>query len=285
MNLDYQRAGLVPLLEQIRSRGRYLGKHGVNVLTNATDVDLDRNAMLRELQQKKDLETLTQFEQRLDGLSYGLNPYTDWSLAQLRQRPDHWYLFLGLDWYSVADLSKDLPKGKSWVDYLDDPFIVKRDFYWRKIWAWILNMGCTRDDGRKVLNIHFDREEAAAFVRKDCGGFLFHNLIPYLRPASEESSGTHWPEKEWKKPGVRRDSIKDLELIRLQTNDRIVAFCTGEKSANALEEAGFRACRQNNSGPLYFNWGAHPSQPSFWYILEDKNLWFRGRDYFQIEPA
>lgn len=297
MNLDYQRAGLVPLLEQIRRSDRYTERNGANFLTNAVPMsDFDCGAVLRELKRAEDARNSknasfrasfqVHFDHPLQGFSYGLNPYTDWSLKQLDARPTHWYLFLGLDWYNITDLSKDL-KGedgswlgnKMWFEYLANPFIDKKDRYWWPLWAWILTKPATGNGERQIRNTSVTEETAAAFIKKDRGGFLFHNRIPYLRPADKESAGTDWPKSEWMKKCVRGDSIQDLELIRRLCEDRTVAFCTNEDSRKALKAAGFR-------DDQIYKWGAHPSRAYIFYAkIKEKGLWFRGRDYFQPEPV
>jgi hypothetical protein len=271
MNDAYQRAGLVPLLETIRSSGRYAERNGSNVLTNAA-AGFDREAVLRELHRAHEARHASafdmQFENDLQGVSYGLNPYTDWSLKQLEAPPKRWSLFLGLDWYRVTDLCKELPNGpRSWFDYLDNPFIEKNG-YFRNVWAWILRKSppWSRSDAP-----HRAEDEAASFLRSMELGFIFHNLIPYLRPAREKSSSSQWPDDEWKKRTVHADVVADLRQILVLSGGRISAYCTNQRGKGALLEAGF-------PGDRVMNLSAHPARVWNYTFFAKKNTWFTVRD-------
>lgn len=94
---SYETANLIPLLDTIRKPGRYAGMNGINVLTNATfDGSYDKAEVIRELRRavdagsKKDYTFAPAFTHPKQGLAYGLNPYTDWSLAQLDAEPSHY---------------------------------------------------------------------------------------------------------------------------------------------------------------------------------------------------
>jgi len=205
------------------------------------------------------------------GLAYGLNPYTDWALAQIDARPSHYYLFLGLDWYAISGLGHT----DCWFDYLGNPFLDAKDRYWHNVWAWIMRKYKAGSTGTLSWQTPIMERDAAAFIRADGGGFIFHNRIPYLRPAGDESAGTDWYEAEWEKPSVRQDATEDLCVLRQQTGNRIVAFCTSQDSVDTLLKAGYdrrRIC----------SWKAHPSRHFFHPLkFEKDDFWFRGKDYFQ----
>lgn len=117
--------------------------------------------------------------------------------------------------------------------------------------------------------------DAADFIRADGGGFIFHNRIPYLRPAGFESAGTEWYETEWKKKSVREDATDDLRVLRQQTGSRIVAFCTSKDSEEALLAADYDP--QN-----IVSWKAHPSRHFFHPSkFEREDIWFQGKNHFQ----
>ena len=271
----YKNANLIPLLEAIRLEGRYAGLKGVNALTNAAPGESYNTAeVTRELSRAisaRDESFRPEFSHPKQGFAYGLNPYTDWSLAQLKAKPTHYYLFLGLDWYSISSLTENPDQ---WFAYLHNPFLtIARDRYWRNVWAWILKKYSEKVSEEPSWEI-IEEGEAADCIRADGGAFIFHNLIPYLRPAGTKSSGSdEWYEGEWKKPSVVHDAIEDLRILRLQANNPIVAICTGERSVDALLKAGYE--RKN-----VHSWKAHPSRvfhPSFFIRRE---FWFKGRDYF-----
>lgn len=273
----YRRAGLVPLLDAIRAPRRYAGMNGVNVLTNAAPDESDnRDEVVRELRRAEDAGRngnhafATEFTHPKQGLSYGLNPYTDWSLAQLAATPSHYYLFLGLDWYAISGLGN----ADDWFRYLQDPFRDARDRYWHNLWAWIMLRHEVAPTGRRVWQTPIREQEAAEFIRLDGGGFIFHNRIPYLRPAGFENSGTDWYRAEWRQPSVRKDAEDDLRILREQTGGQVVAICTGQDSVRALLSAGFE-------GRRIVCWGAHPSQVFHPATFVREEFWFRGKAYFE----
>jgi hypothetical protein len=278
---NYEKANLIPLLETIRKPGRYAGLCGVNALTNAAgDGIYNKDEVIRELRRaviagEAGDHTFTPIFTNPDqGLAYGLNPYTDWSLAQLAHRPSHFYLFLGLDWYSISGLVHS----DSWFDYLGNPFLLApEDRYWHNVWAWILRKMKTGVTGTSSWQTPILEREASAFIRADGGAFVFHNRIPYLRPAGQPSAGNKWYEAEWKKERVRRDATEDLRILREQAKNRIVAFCTGRDSEKTLVSAGYDPHK-------VFSWKAHPSQVFHPSRFVKENFWFRGPDYFQERP-
>lgn len=267
---QYKNAGLIPFLKLIREPGRYAGMNGVNALTNAApESDYDEAEVRRELHRaveagaRKEMDFAPQFTHSLQGFARGLNPYTDWSLAQLDRPPTHYYLFLGLDWYSISELGHT----DCWQSYLQNPFCDEKDPYFRTVWAWLLRKTSPSTAGTKWTR-QIPEPEAAEFIRKDGGAFVFHNRIPYLRPAGEASSGTDknhigWNKTEWRKGQVRRDAIADLRKLRIIADNQIVAYCTGAESAAALSEAGYRP-------NCIINWSAHPSLVFYPKKFEDK---------------
>lgn len=270
----YETANLIPLLDAIRAPGRYAGMNGVNVLTNAApDESFNREEVTRELRRAVDAGKRgdpgfsPSFSHRKQGLAYGLNPYTDWSLAQLDAPPSHYYLFLGLDWYAISGLGHT----DDWFEYLQNPFMDTKDCYWHNVWAWI--MGKFKEGNSRKLSWQTPimERDAAEFIRADGGGFIFHNRIPYLRPAGSESAGNTWYKAEWQKPSVRKDAEDDLRVLRQQTGGRITAICTGKDSKVALSDAGF---------DRVVSWSAHPSNFFYPSRFVEKKLWFRGQDYF-----
>lgn len=274
----YRTANLIPLLETIRKPGRYAGLNGVNALTNAALGDsYDKAEVTRELRravdagQRKDHAFVPKFTHPKQGLAFGLNPYTDWALSQLDTRPTHYYLFLGLDWYAISGLGHT----DNWFDYLRNPFLDTKDPYWHNVWAWILRRFKANSSGMLSWQTPIMEPDAAAFIRADGGAFIFHNLIPYLRPAGYESAGTDWYEIEWKKKSVRQDVIDDLGVLLRQVDSRIVAFCTREESKDTLVKAGYDL-------RSIVSWKAHPSRHFFHpKRFAEKDLWFRAQDYFQ----
>jgi hypothetical protein len=272
----YQNANLIQLLESIRKDGRYAGLDGINALTNAAfDENYNKREIARELCHaviagKENNHTFhPDFSHPKQGFSYGLNPYTDWSLAQLEGPPTHYYLFLGLDWYSISSLGD----ADRWFDYLHNPFLtIAKDRYWRNVWAWIMKKYSVKSSEGPSWDTVEERD-AADLIRSDGGAFIFHNLIPYLRPAGTKSVDTDWYNSEWKKPSVRADIIEDLRILRSQANNRIVAICTGETSVDALVKAGYE--RKN-----VHSWKAHPSRVFYPSQFIRDDIWFQGRDYF-----
>lgn len=277
----YERANLKPLLSRIREDGRYRGANGLNVLTNAAFGDeFRRDEVLSALAfaEAAGRRGETSFEPRFtsaqQGLSYGLNPYTDWSVSLLKQRPNHAYLFLGLDWYSISKLGHT----ETWFEYLANPFVETtkdKDAYWHRLWAWILRKTKRGPSGKPAWDLPVVESEAADFVRRDGGLFIFHNLVPYLRPAGSESTQSTWYEEEWTKGVVRTNVREELSLLRELAGPRIVTYCTKRASVDVLLQAGFQKDR-------VFSWGAHPSKASFNpAAFYEKKLWFVGAANFR----
>lgn len=274
----YQLANLVALLVRLREPDRYPGANGNLELTtgelglfDAAEAELQLRRAV-EARRCGDADHRLAFSNPRRGLSHGLNPYTDWSLSCLEERPRHTYLFLGLDFYSVADLAQEI----GWSQYLLDPFGGDWDPYWHRLWAWILMR--TRDGNKgkdgvraQVWQQVISASEAAAFIQDDGGAFVFHNLIPYLRPACVAKTGKNWPEQELRKPSIRACIVEDLRLIRETAVGPIVAYCTKQATAAFLKEAGF---------PVedIVCWGAHPSVP---YRFTPSALYVRRSIYFK----
>lgn len=277
---NYKKANLIPLLEAIRTPRRYekLEKpNGINILTNAAlDETYSKEETIRELHNaidagKKGNHTFApEFTNTRQGLSLGLNPYTDWAIAQLNSRPTHYYLFLGIDWYSISALGDP----NYWFEYIGNPFANARDRYWHNLWAWIMRKFKKSANGVLSWRTPILEQDASEFILKDGGGFIFHNRIPYLRPAGYENAGTNWYETEWKKKSVSKDAIEDLRLLRSLAGNRIMAFCTSNESVSALAEAGYD--RRN-----IVSWGAHPSRVFHPSGFIKENLWFQGQNHFQ----
>ncbi len=278
----YRAANLLPLLDLIREPGRYAGRNGVNALTNAAlDGTYNETEVTRELRravaagQRNDPTFVAEFSHPGQGLAYGLNPYSDWALAQLKTRPTHYYLFLGLDWYAISGLGHT----ENWFDYLRNPFLDAGDRYWHNVWAWLLRRFKATSAGKLAWETPIKEENAADFIRQDGGAFIFHNRIPYLRPAGCESAGTNWYHAEWRKEQVRNDAIEDLRKLRQLTDSQIVAFCTSAESLTALADAGYARDR-------IVSWRAHPSRVFHPSRFEKEGFWFRGIAHFEPQvPA
>jgi hypothetical protein len=276
LQIHYELANLIPLLERIREPGRYAGMNGVNALTNATfGSDYRKDEVVRALRgaveagRAKDDGFAPAFTDPKQGLSHGLNPYCDWSLGLLDTKPDHAYLFLGLDWYSISGLGHT----EDWFDYLANPFADVADLYWHRLWAWLLRKYKKGASDKLNWDVPVREPDAAALVRADGGAFIFHNRVPYLRPAGHSSSNSDWYEKEWKKPSVRESVVEDLGLLRELMHGQIVAFCTSRDSEIALLEAGYERRR-------VLSWRAHPSKVFHPQRFVDEDLWFRGIEHF-----
>lgn len=274
----YVEYGLSDVLSTIRRPDRYQGMNGANVLTNALPMeDYQHDSVRRCLAasyaagQQADESFRPDLGCSPQGLSYGLNPYTDWSLSQLQARPTHWYIFLGIDFYSISSLGD----GEDWFDYLDNPFSDTDDKYWHNVWAWLLGK---YDAERNAWQTPIAPAEASEFIRRDGGGFIFHNRIPYLRPAGFKKSGTDWHELEWRKRGVKADCLDDLRTLKRCVGERVMAFCTGKDSEEALLEAGFGRHQ-------VMNWSGHPSQVFYPSTLLKAGKWFRGVEHFQACPV
>jgi hypothetical protein len=261
----YRLANLTSLLAQLRDAGRYVGANGhISITTGELGVfDVDQAeqqiAAAVRARQNRDTKHRLVFMHPLAGLSHGLNPYTDWSMSVLEKQPNHTYLFLGLDFYSVADLAQQ----NGWGKYLEDPF-ADPDPFWHRIWAWIMNR--TVDTGKQypVWEKKISATDAASFIRADGGAFVFHNLIPYLRPAYLGSTEKNWPENELGNRFIRQYIIEDLRLIKNISHGRTLAYCTNSDAVELLKEAGFEpediVC-----------WRAHPSR-----IFHPSTLYPRG---------
>lgn len=274
---NYETANLIPLLESIRKPGRYAGLNGFNVLTNAAlGGTYDKAEVTRELRRaveaghKKDHTFTPSFTHPKQGLAYGLNPYTDWSLGQLEAQPSHYYLFLGLDWYAISGLGHT----DCWFDYLGNPFMDTKDRYWHNVWAWIMRKYKEGGTGKLSWQTPIMERDAAAFIREDGGGFIFHNRIPYLRPAGFESAGSDWYKIEWAKKSVRQDATEDLRVLRKQTGSRIVAICTSQDSEKTLLAAGYDPRN-------IVSWKAHPSRVFHPKRFIEEDFWFQGKNYFK----
>lgn len=265
----YILAGLPKLLAQIRSYKRYENAWGVNVLTTGRLGDFCIHEAQREIVaaaqagSNGDTNFQPRFSSPLGGLSYGLNPYSDWTMSLLDRPPTHTYLFLGLDFYDIAALGQQ----EDWASYLENPFM-DRDPFWHRLWAWILNRTVLNAHGKVVWQSAVSTADAASFVRSDGGAFTFHNLIPYLRPAGIGSTDPDWPKREWKKQSIQENVIEDLYTLRNAVAHPITAYCTSTASTLALHAAGF--AREE-----VVCWGAHPSKVFHPSILYPRGLRFR----------
>ncbi len=251
----YRWANLTGLLAQIRRSERYGDANGVMELTtgelglfdpveaqlqlvNAVEAKRLGNAAFRPI-----------FSHRSRGLPHGLNPYTDWTMSCLTRKPTHTYIFLGLDFYDVAALA-DVG---DWAYYLSNPF-VDRDPFWHRIWAWILWQTRKNSKTSKESWVDMvDRTDAANYIQNDGGAFIFHNQLPYLRPAGTGSSDDKWPENERKKKGVMEDIVEDLALLRQCSIGPVRTYCTSKLAVALLTRAGYE-------GNEIVCWSAHPSQ-------------------------
>lgn len=250
----YRLANLTPFLAQLRRKGRYADADGDLAITagklglfDAGEADQQLLVAVKA-RGEGDSDFRLAFGHSQRGLSHGLNPYTDWSLSRLERRPRHTHLFLGLDFYSVADLYQDI----GWEAYLEDPFGGEWDPYWHRVWAWIMESMQAGREGKRAWTQIVAASEAAAFIRADGGAFIFHNLIPYLRPAALASTGGKWPQQELQKQSVRKCIVADLNLLRKTAVGPMKVYCTKKAAVEILREAGFAlddiVC-----------WGAHPS--------------------------
>jgi hypothetical protein len=264
----YRLANLVPLLSRLREPGRYAGANGHIALTTGELGLFDPGQAEQQLaaavaaRHAGDAEHRLAFIHPLGGLSHGLNPYTDWSMSVLTRPPRHTYLFLGLDFYSVADLSQ--PKG--WEAYLQDPFN-DPDVFWHRLWAWIMNR--TVDNGRKfpAWERYITASDASSFIRADGGAFVFHNLIPYLRPAYLGSTDNDWPIRELRKQAIMECIVEDLRTIGELVLGRTIVYCTSTVTVKALKRAGF-------AHDDIVCWGAHPSKIFHPSTLFPRGLYF-----------
>lgn len=264
----YNFANLPPLLAQLRRPGRYIGANGDIGLTtgklgifDAAEAETQIAAAVKA-RCNCDKDHRLAFRNSLGGLSHGLNPYTDWSMSVLEKQPSHTYLFLGLDFYSVADLEQQ----NGWGKYLEDPF-VDPDLFWHRLWAWIMNR--TIDKGRRypVWERTIRASDAASFIRADGGAFVFHNLIPYLRPAYLGSTEKKWPERELRKSDIEQCIVEDLRLTREISHGRTIAYCTNATAVKLLAKAGY-------SSSDIVCWGSHPSRIFYPSTLYPKDIYF-----------
>lgn len=268
----YESLGLTPLLHQIRRPGRYDGLDGWNILTNAELPDsYDMSLVVDEIHRAarhREVPYTSELAVRKQGLSYGLNPYTDWSLAQFDGPPDRWVMILGLDWYSVSTLLPEGYEANRWFDFIADPFM-SYDPYWFNLWGWLLEKyhraPSSADQGS--WNGRATSQEAAEFVRQHRIGFIFHNLIPYLRPADVASTAANWPQMEWRKKAIRADVGEDLRLILELTDGRMETYCTNQEIKTWLLELGLPNDRVTS-------FGAHPSRVFNPTHFRNKSLFF-----------
>jgi hypothetical protein len=283
---QYRKYHLDRFLSHIRQEGRYARKKGHNLLTNLCRERDDhekeicetlcraqvagrryrllvnlraaaREARMIDGQQQlaatlegtvRSAEELPQFASTLPrwmGLARGLNPYTDWTVAQVKRKPLGWVLLLGLDWYPISDLGDC----HAWRRYLD-PFGIERrkEPFWHNTWAWILNRRSASGNSWGTV----DANEARGLMEKHHIGIIFHNVVPYLRPAGVSASDAAWFEKEVK--DNRSEFVEDLEMLRgclRESSKRIVAVCTGGVTKQVLQDAGYDPVRC---------WNAHPSR-------------------------
>ncbi|MCS0591288.1 hypothetical protein ACFQ09_26010 [Massilia norwichensis] len=265
----YSLASLQSLLRQIRAEGRYRDAWGVNALTTANLGAFNAEEAKRELAAAADAGRLgnsgfqPKFANSASGLSHGLNPYTDWTMSLLDAPPRHTYLFLGLDFYDIADLGRQA----DWNAYLQNPFM-DRDPFWHRLWAWIMDRTEVNSNKRVVWQTGVAPLEAARFVKADGGAFIFHNLIPYLRPAGVGSTEKDWPSREWNKLSVQADIVEDLRLLRDSVRHPIRAYCTSAAAIKALTKAGF------NDREVVC-WSAHPSKVFYPSTLYPRGLHFK----------
>jgi hypothetical protein len=97
---------------------------------------------------------------------------------------------------------------------------------------------------------------------------VFHNLIPYLRPAYLGSTEDNWPGQELRKQAVKRCIVEDLRLIGELSPGRTLAHCTNAVAVDALRSAGFA---QDD----IICWGAHPSKIFHPSTLYPRGVYFR----------
>lgn len=227
--VQYQSFGLEPFLRKIRENNRYKDRCGINILTNAEFSSFSFEAVSKDL--CRAAQATHSFKSSLEhrgqqGLSFGLNPYTDWSFSQLKETPRHWLLIMGLDWYSISGLPKTPEK---WFFSIVNPF-GQADRYWSNLWTWI--MGSTKVTRNAISNA------ASTFINEKSVGIVFHNWIPYLRPATIWNTARDWPRSEWAKLTVRSDISGDLKTLRQAIGD-CRAYCTNATVQQALQEVGF----------------------------------------------
>lgn len=250
----YRWANLTKALAQIHSRQRYLDADGVMALTTGELGRFDPAEAQVQLTQAAiagaagDATFRPQFGHPAGGLSHGLNPYTDWTMSCLTREPSHTYLFLGLDFYDIAALA-DVG---AWDSYISNPF-VDRDRFWHRIWAWILWQTKINTAGTESWIDVVDRQDAADYIDSDGGAFIFHNLLPYLRPAGTGSTDDQWPKKELRKKTVLANVVEDLALLRQCVPGPIRVYCTSAAAVTVLIRAGY----DKND---IICWSAHPSQ-------------------------
>jgi hypothetical protein len=282
----YECAGLTRLLQAIRAPGRYQGVEHLNVLTNCLDSPLyDRGEVCDALKRARQLtfenksDFAPNFSRAGQGFSFGLNPYTDWALAQLDSAPNHAYLFLGIDWDTITSLGTS----EEWFGFIHHPFqpgTKTVDRYWHNLWAWMMGREQKSAEGKRSWAT-VSEAEAAAFIRADGGAFIFHNLIPYLRPAGEKKSGTDWPYEQWKATAIRQNILEDLKLLQeLAPAKRLFSFCTSAYVRDALIGVGYDA-------DMVCCWSAHPSQvfhPGVIYREGGIDKRFRGTQHFEQRP-
>jgi hypothetical protein len=265
----YRMANLTELLAQIRAAGRYVEASGVLSLTTEKLGMFDSAEANRQLAEAEmagrfgNSSFQPKFSHPARGLSHGLNPYSDWTMSVLSEKPRHTYLFLGLDFYDVADLARV----GDWETYLQNPFEYP-DPFWHKVWAWIMGRTMIGSSGKTIWEPTIRAIDAASFIKSDGGAFVFHNLLPYLRPAGTGSTDKGWPTREWKKLSVRKSVIEDLYLLRTKAEGRTIAYCTNAAAVDALRKAGF-------SNIDIVCWSAHPSNYFHPSLLYPRGLHFK----------
>jgi len=244
------------LLKAFEEKKRIQAIHSLNDALGFSDFLPDSDALKDSISDSIEiLNSRDEFSPVLgseyQGLSHGLNPYSDWSLSQLEAEPRHWCLVLGIDWYPISELGD----GTDWFEYLEDPFANKpgeEDPFWNNTWAWILGRSKLSETSWDTITAN----DASEFIKSSGIAFLFHNRLPYLRPPGIGKGNSEWRDNELKKKAITRDCIADLALIRMILGERLTVICTGKESATVLKAAGY-------SHEKIHRWGAHPSRKFF----------------------
>lgn len=258
---------LGPLLEQIRHRNRYQDINGYNVLVNSelTD-DYSPEAVLVELKsaiqsRRKRKPFYSVLADKRQGISFGLNPYTDWAISQLTAVPQQWHIFVAADYYSIGELEPN-----SWFDLIANPFFLE-DRYWQNLWCWILGYYDPDSDPSKQRNWNATAtiEVASKFIATSGHGFIFHNRIPYLRPPLVSSTDKDWLNKEWESDKTKCQSREDLLFLLSLLQGSKTLYCTSPDVKEALCNYGI-----DESNVVCFS--SHPSYGTFkpYYLLPKK---------------
>ncbi|MBO9539479.1 hypothetical protein J7643_02680 [bacterium] len=259
----YQQFGLTKLLAKIRERNQYDDINGYNVLVNnELSCAYDPDKVLDELAAASKAQTFgSPFESRLEGtqqgIAFGLNPYTDWALAQLKSTPTHWHIFVAADYYSIGDLDPE-----SWFELIENPF-AHTDRYWENLWCWIMSYYNVEKHPaeQRGWNAKATVSSASQFIASGQHGFIFHNRIPYLRPPSVKSTDKHWLDGEWK-GHVREQSKDDLLCLWSILEGKKTIYCTNPDVKDDICDDGVGA-----DDVVCFS--AHPSYGTFrpYYLL------------------